>query len=309
MDEPAGARRPEDPIPLGGASVLVTGASGFIGGHLCAALRGLGARVFAASIDRDPPAGTTRIDVDLRSFEAAAAAMETSGASVVFHLAGHVDTSRAIDLVRPTLENNLVATVNVLEAAQSAGCDRVVVVGSSEEVQGAHDAPTSPYAASKAAVREYAMMFSSLYATPVVVARPFMCYGPGQAPDKLVPHTIVSLLAGNDAQLASGNRLCDFVYVEDLVSGLIECAVRPGMAGRTVDLGTGQAHSVREVADLIASAIGGPGRPVYGALSDRTGETRQAACARTENILPGWRPRWTLEDGLNATIEWYRRNG
>jgi UDP-glucose 4-epimerase len=98
--------------------------------------------------------------------------------------------------------------------------------------------PCSPYAAAKWSVSGYARMFRALYQIPVVIAKIFMVYGSGQTDHtKLIPYVILSLLRGEAPRLSSGVRLVDWIFVDDVVDGLIGCAQTHGIDGRTVEFG------------------------------------------------------------------------
>ncbi len=288
---------------LAGERVLVTGATGFIGSHLCHALAGLGAEVhgLARTTGR---AETCRLwPVDLVDREQVRAVVDRVRPRFVFHLAGLVTARPGLELVLPMLHNNLLGTVHLLLAlAGTDRCEQVVMTGSSEELGG----PTSPYATAKAAAGLYAAMFWQLYDLPVVMARLYMSYGPGQEETKLIPYTIVSLLRGQNPRLGDGRRICDFVYVLDVVRGLLEMAIRPGLAGQTVDLGCGREVSIREAVELVAELIPGPGRPEFGARPNRPQEQEQVADRAALKRQLGWEPSWSLRAGLLETVAWYR---
>ena len=124
--------------------------------------------------------------------------------------------------------------MNLLVAATRAGCRRVVLAGSMEEPDlAAGEAPGSPYAAAKAAQSLYARFFRALYGAPVVTARIFMVYGPGQRDlSKVVPYAILRGLEGQPAELASGARPVDWIHVDDVARGLVALAEAPGIEGR-----------------------------------------------------------------------------
>ena len=112
------------------------------------------------------------------------------------------------DLVLPAYRSLLTSTVNLLVAGTEIGCRRIVLSGSfTEPVPGrTNPNPSSPYAAAKWAASGYGRMFHSLFQTPVVILRPFMVYGPAQAPSKLIPSVISSLLSGNSPRISSGKQ-------------------------------------------------------------------------------------------------------
>lgn len=287
--------------------VLVTGATGFIGRHLCEALVALGAEVHRLALDAcaenlvcDCKAWT----VDLTDIEAVREAVSKIQPQFIFHLAGMVTARQDLNLVLPMLRNNLVGTIHLLLAVAQIDCERIVIVGSSEEPS--DGVPTSPYAAAKAAASMYARMFHGVYGLPVVVVRPYLIYGPRQEPTKLIPYTILALLRGENPNLSSGRRVCDFTYVLDVVRGLLKAGIQPDLEGETVDLGTGAGTSVRDVVELLVELSGSKARPVFGAVPDRIGERAQVADRGATRRLLDWEPEWSLRDGLVETLKWYR---
>jgi nucleoside-diphosphate-sugar epimerase len=226
---------------------------------------------------------------------------------VIFHIAGFTSAARDLSAVIPSFQVNLVSTVHLLTAAAGTGCRRIVLAGSFEEPQALDSVPSSPYAASKSAATAYARMFWHLFRTPVTVARIYMVYGPAQRDlKKLIPYTILSLLQGTRPQFTSGTRQVDWVFVDDVVRGLIELSQAEGVEGRAVDLGTGIATSVREVVETIAALMESRTAPTFGDVPDRQDEQiRVADVARTEALL-GWKPSIALRDGLAQTIAYYR---
>ena len=143
---------------------------------------------------------------------------------IVFHLAGTPNASPDLALVLPTFHGMLTSTINVLLAAMEVGCRRVVLSGSLTEPKADPATPHSPYAAAKWAASGYGRMFCSLYGSPVVVLRPFMTYGPGQAETKLIPTVILALLRGEPPRLSSGTYRADWVYISDVIEGFVAAA-------------------------------------------------------------------------------------
>ncbi len=291
-----------------GRKILVTGATGFIGSHLCDALVALGAEVHAMS--RGSSRQTLVLNghfwsVDLADFEAVQTTTLKIQPEFVYHLAALVTARQDLDLVLPMLHSNLVGTVNLLLAvAKNDCCERMVVVGSSEELKSG--APTSPYAAAKAGATTYAKMFYHVYGLPVVVARPFVTYGPRQEVTKLIPYTILALSKGERPRLSSGRRVGDFVYVLDVVRGLLNAGLRPNLEGELIELGTGEGTRVRDVVELLVELSANKCQPLFGALPDRTGERPQVADLNVTQRLLDWKPKWTLRNGLAETVAWYR---
>ena len=227
----------------------------------------------------------------------------------MFHLAGHVTGSQQLEHVIPALELNLISTVHILTAAAETGTTRVVLAGSMQEPEPG-DASTvlnSPYAASKWASTGYARMFHSLYHVPVTIARPFMVYGPGQWNlTRLLPYVIVSFLKGEAPQVSSGTRELDWVYIDDVVKGLLLVARCGHDDGRTIDLGTGQLVNISSIVSHVRELVGTTIDARFGAVADRPLERPHAARLEETTRLIGWVPTTSLLDGLRETIEWYR---
>lgn len=291
---------------------LVSGAAGFIGGHLCQRLVRQGVEVHALS-RREPPAdaeGMRWHRADLADPEAARALIHAVRPDVFFHLASHVVGSRDLAAVLPTFRDNLAGTVAALTALAETG-GRAVLAGSLEEPELARGevVPSSPYAAAKACQSLYAHLFSELYGLEVATARIFMVYGPRQRDvKKLVPYTIRSFLAGEIPSFTSGVRPVDWIYVEDVADGLLALGFDGRAVGRTVDLGSGALVTVREVVLEIARLMRVGQEISFGAVAERSMEqVRKADVAATEALI-GWKPGVPLAEGLARTIEFYRGN-
>ena len=295
--------------PLEGRRALVTGASGFIGTNLSERLLEAGADVHAvARTPRRGGDGAQWWAADLSEREGAAALFRLVKPELVFHLASHVSGSRSLDAIVPTLNANLLSTVNVLLAAAEGDAQRVVLAGSLEEPDffAGPAKPVSAYAASKYAAAAYGRMFHELHGVPVTILRIGMGYGPRQRDrTKLVPHVITSFLRNEAPFIGSGARMADWVYVDDMVDALLLSATREDAVGETIEVGCGVLTSVRDVVELIARLMQPSVRPRYGALPDRPNERLRKADLRRTHELLGWTPGTTLEAGLAATIASY----
>jgi UDP-glucose 4-epimerase len=290
--------------------VLVTGASGFLGTHLCQRLSLGGAELHAVSRFPRPSDnhGTRWWQANMEDPQTVQGLLGRIRPEVIFHLSGMVKAAPDLALVLPTLHSLLTATVNLLTAAARMGCQRVVLAGSLEEPEPgpADPIPSSPYSAAKWAASAYGRMFHRLYQSPVVILRTFMTYGPGQPVHKVIPATVLSLLQGQAPRLSSGWRKLDWVYVDDVIDGFLRAAHRPGLEGMTIDLGSGTALPIREVVTRIAHLIDPTVEPRYGALPDHpSSEVRVADIDATKAAID-WRPLTPLGKGLELTVNWFR---
>jgi UDP-glucose 4-epimerase len=296
-----------------GRKILITGANGYIGPHLYRQLCRSGAEVHAVS--RRPPLVDGECPrwwkADLTDFKAVCTIMDAVKPDVVFHLAGYAAGSRDIELVLPTFHSNLTTTVNILTAAAATGCRRIILPGSLEEPDStaAEVVPSSPYAAGKWASSAYARMFHKLYKTPVVILRIFMTYGPGrQNPGKLIPFIITSLLRGQSPGLSSGQRRIDWIYIDDVIDGLLSAALAPEVEGKTIDLGSGILLPIRTIGERLSAMVNASVSPSYGALADRPMEQVRAANIEETYKMIGWKPMTSLEEGLVNTVSWYKEH-
>lgn len=293
------------PRSLSGTKILVTGASGFIGHHLCQRLQQHQVEVFGVSRFLQESNGSIRwMQADVANFDDMQRIVTRVKPDLLFHLAADSSASRSLEAVRSTLQGNLVSTVNLLTLMAEVG-GRVVLAGSLEEPnEGEMPIASSPYAASKWSSTIYAQMFQQLYDLSIVRARIYMVYGPGQMNfKKLIPYVTQALLGGEAPQLSSGQRLIDWIYVDDVVDGLIAAALSP--QDGVFELGSGTLTSISEIVQRLNQLINPKIQPLFGALPDRPMEQVRAANIADSQAKLNWQPKVSLEEGLARTVNWY----
>lgn len=293
-----------------GKRVLITGASGFLGSHLCDRLCKNGIEVHGISrthrtTDKD---SVQWWQGNIEDIEVVQNLFQAIKPDVVFHLSGMVTGAAGSELVLPTFNSLLVTTVNLLTVAADQGCDRIILIASLEEPEPEHDeAIPSPYAAAKWASSVYGRMFHQLYQTPIVLVRPFITYGPRQNVRKIIPSVTLSLLQDEAPKLASGQRQVDWIYIDDVINGLIAAAQMPNVEGCTFDLGSGSLVSIRSLVQQLRNLINPQIQPLFGALPDRPVEkVRVADISYTYDKLK-WQPVVSLDTGLKNTVNWYKQ--
>lgn len=289
---------------------MITGATGFLGTHLCRRICRESGEVHATSRSyrSNQKNGPIWWQTDLEDVGAVRSLLAKVKPDIIFHLSGLAAGIQALELVLPTFHSLLTSTVNLLTGATEMGCRRIVLAGSLNEPQldDAGMTPSSPYAAAKWAGSGYGRMFHALYGTPVVIVRTFMTYGPGQDSRKLIPSVVLSLLKGESPILSSGQWNADWVYIDDVIEGFLAAAQMPQIEGATLDLGSGTLVTVRELVEKLVVLVGSSAKPLFGVLPDRILEpARTAEVLRTFEKL-GWKPKVSLESGLQQTVEWYR---
>ena len=314
---------------------LVTGAHGFVASHLVGALleRGDDVRVLDRPDPRTADVGGPRrsaLDLlglrgevelaegDLRDAEAVTAAV--AGCDSVLHLAAQTIVGVARESPGETFEVNVRGAWNVFEACRDHGVARVVFAssdkayGSSPELPYREDFPLRaayPYDASKAAADVIARSYAHAYGVPLAVTRFANVYGGGDLNfSRLIPETVVAVIDGRPPVIRSdGSPERDFLHVDDAVAAYLAIAAaleREGARGEAFNAGGERPHSVREVVDLIAAAVGTGIEPEYLGEGTPDGEIdRQYVDSTKLRELTGWRPTVELADGLRRTLEWY----
>jgi nucleoside-diphosphate-sugar epimerase len=186
------------------------------------------------------------------------------------------------------------------------GCDRVIITGSSEELTFESGAGgLSPYAATKTAIGIYSRLFSANYGLPVVTARLFHVFGPGQREDKLIPYVIRSFASGMQPRLGACRRICDLVFVEDVVEALVCLVQKPTIPGGQLDIGTGVGSTLRDVVLGIKCMMDSNIEPVFATRTEDSRCPQIANSPRTTELL-GWTAKTLVPDGLVKTIKYER---
>lgn len=309
-----------------GKRVFITGATGFIGSHICRKLINAGAHITCLSRTnadrsriREMRADLALIEGDLRDEAVLRSALNETSPQVIFHLATAISNERQLDLIDPALETNVHGTLNLMRVAaqMKRRPSAFVNTGSCEEYGNApvpfkeadREAPVSPYSASKVAATYFGEMFNRIFSLPVITLRPFLTYGPGQDTNRFVPALISAALAGRDFRMSRGTQWRELNYIDDIVDGFLRAPVFPAAAGQVINIGCAKEYQIAAVARRIKTLIAGPGKLLLGAIPCRTGEPVHfhSANAKARRLL-GWRPLVSLEEGLERTIEWYRDN-
>jgi NAD dependent epimerase/dehydratase len=311
--------------------VVVTGAGGFIGSHLVEALVKEGASVTAVvRYNSNSLIGNLGF-LDRNSRDAvkiAAGNIEDSDfmyntikrQDIVLHLAALIAIPYSYEAPRSYIRTNVEGTLNVLEAARRYDVDRVVhtstseVYGTALRVPIGEDHPLqgqSPYSASKIGADKLAESYHRSFGTPVMTLRPFNTFGPRQSARAFIPTIISQALARGEVRLGSLTPERDMTFVSDTVAGFMAAAVTPGIEGTTINLGTGETHSVGWFAERLLTLMN-LSAPVVQEKERMRPEQSEVRKLVSDNALArelmGWRPKVTLDEGLRQTIDFVKEH-
>ena len=308
--------------------VLVTGAAGFIGSHLVERLAALGARTrclvrynarkeygYLRWVPFYLRKGLEILPGDLLSIDSVNMAVKE--VDVVFHLASIMDISPLYLTSRQVIRNNVVGFLNLVEALKGTSVEKLInissweVYGESSVYPTPEDEPLkaiSSYAASKICSEKIGEAYFRDAGLPVVSVRLFSTYGPRQRLEAIIPTIISQVMGQEEVYLGRMDTVRDFIFVTDVVTGLLKIAERTERGGQVVNLGTGKGTRIEDLACMAASIMGKEIRIIFDPTRLRVSE-REISRSETDisrlEALTDWRPQIDLETGLKLTVDWF----
>lgn len=312
--------------------ILVTGADGFIGSHLTEELvkRGYPVKAFAyynsfntwGWLDTLPKDIMDNVDVftgDIRDPNGVREAMRDCEA--VFHLAALIAIPFSYHSPDAYVDTNVKGTLNVLQAAKQLELRRVLVTSTSEVYGTAKYVPIdenhpyqgqSPYSATKIGADRLAESFYRSFNLPVTIVRPFNTYGPRQSARAVIPTIITQLLAGKtEIKLGSLTPTRDFNYVKDTANGFIEIFKSDKTIGEEINIATQQEISVGDLARELIRQINPNAKIICDEerlRPEKSEVNRLLGCNEKIQRLTAWKAKYTFEQGLAETIEFFKHN-
>jgi nucleoside-diphosphate-sugar epimerase len=305
---------------------LVTGAAGFIGRSIAAALlargepvRGVDNLITGKRANLADLEAMEFVEGDLRDPDVCAKAC--AGVEVVFHEAALASVPRSVADPVSTNECCVNATLNLLVAARAAGVRRIVYAGSSSAYgdtpvlpkhEGMVPNPISPYAVAKLAGEHYMRAFARVYGLETVVLRYFNVFGPYQDPTSHYSGVLAiwcrRMLAGEQPTIyGDGEQSRDFTYIDNVVHGNLLAAAAPAekVSGQMMNLATGARVTLNQTFEILRELTGYKGQPAY--AEARAGDIRDSlADIGVARELLGYEPAVDFREGLRRTVEWYR---
>ncbi len=314
------------------SKILITGAGGFIGSHLTEELvrQGEEVRAFVRYNSRDerglledlPEEIQNQIEIipgDLKDPDGVRKAVR--GCSRVFHLGALIAIPYSYVHPFDFIQTNVVGTCHLLNACLEEGALERFVHTSTSEVYGtAQYVPIdekhplqaqSPYAASKIAADKLVESYYLSFGFPVAIIRPFNTFGPRQSLRAVVPTIVSQAIEGKKIRLGNTQPRRDFLYVKDTARGFIQVGKCDGAVGKVINIGTGTDTSIKE---LVGKVLGLMGKQAQVEVEDRRIRPEKSEVMQLlsdthlAQKLFQWVPRYSLEEGLRETIEWYRKH-
>ena len=313
-----------------GSTFLVTGGAGFIGSNLCEAILGLGFKVRClddlstgkqANVDMflDNP-NYEFIKGDIKDFDTCMKACE--GVTYVLNQAAWGSVPRSIAMPVFYCANNILGTVNMMEAAVKCGVKTFVYASSSSvygdepnlpKTEGREGNLLSPYALTKMADEEWAKQYTKHYGLKTIGLRYFNVFGRRQDPNgayaAVIPKFLMQLMKGETPTInGDGKQSRDFTYIENVIEANLKACLAPDeAAGEAFNIAFGGREYLNDIYFGLTKALGVDIQPIYG--PDRPGDIKHsnADISKAKRLL-GYDPEWSFARGIEAAIEWYKEN-
>ena len=309
---------------------LVTGAAGFIGSNLCEAILNMGYRVRA--LDNLSTGKQANIDMflinpnyefvkgDIKDFGTCMKACER--VDYVLNQAAWGSVPRSIEMPLFYCRNNIMGTLNMMEAARQNGVKKFVYASSSSvygdepnlpKKEGREGNLLSPYAVTKRCDEEWGKMYTMHYGLDTYGMRYFNVFGRRQDPDgayaAVIPKFLKQLLRGETPTInGDGKQSRDFTYIENVIeANLKACLASHEAAGQAYNIAYGGREYLIDIYYGLTDALGVKMEPNFG--PDRAGDIKHsnADISKAKKLL-GYEPEWSFERGIKAAIEWYKEN-
>lgn len=309
---------------------LVTGGAGFIGSNLCEAILNLGCQVRClddlstgkrenVEMFLDHP-NYTFIKGDIKDLDTCMKA--TEGVDYVLHQAAWGSVPRSIEMPLFYAQNNIMGTMNMLEASRKNGVKRFVYASSSSvygdepvlpKREGKEGNLLSPYAVSKRVNEECAKQYTMHYGLETVGMRYFNVFGRRQDPNgayaAVIPKFLKQLLHGETPTInGDGKQSRDFTYIENVIEANLKACVAPKeAAGEAYNIAYGGREYLIDIYYGLTKALGVNIEPNFG--PDRAGDIKHsnADISKARRLL-GYDPDWSFDRGIQAAIAWYKEN-
>lgn len=305
--------------------VVITGGAGFIGSNLAHELADDNTVIIIDDLSTGREENITTLvkheNVDFIQgsiLDIEMLQQSFNGVTYIFHQAAIPSVPRSIDDPISTNEANVSGTLNVLLAGRDNGVKKIITASSSSvygetptlpKIEDMSPNPKSPYALTKLVGEYYCNIFHQIYGLPTICLRYFNVFGPRQRPDSqyaaVIPRFISRILQDESPIIfGDGTQTRDFTFIKDVIQANIVSA--ESSATGVFNVGTGNNADLNTLAQLIAGIIGKDLQPIY--QQPRTGDVKQSLASISKLGTLGYQPRYSLKDGLEETVRWFKEN-
>jgi nucleoside-diphosphate-sugar epimerase len=298
------------------SSILITGATGFIGQHLVKELSQYSDSIVTVQRKSMPTRLPVRqYECDIAHGDELRGCLKHCDPEIVIHLAGYKERTTNLLSFSEGLNTNVRGSLNVFsEMLNRENLESLIVLGTAEEYgrnecpfrETMRESPVSPYSFSKTCITHMAMLFHTLYHLPVTVLRPTLAYGPGQEDDMFLPSLIRSLQRNRSFGMTPGEQTRDFLYIDDLIHAILRVPPSHPSRGNIINIGSGIPTRILDVAHLAESLMDKKNLVKPGQIPYRENEIMDyyVDIDKAKKILL-WKPEIPLHTGLKRTIDYY----
>jgi nucleoside-diphosphate-sugar epimerase len=301
--------------------ILITGASGFIGGHFISLLNQIGVRPFSISgLPLSIGDSNQLLYVDITNKIEIKNVLQEIEPTHVFHLAATKERGDTPESFRHCYDVNLLGTLNLLDAcAMLKFLPKIISLGTCEEYgdipapyyEWMKESPIGSYSCSKLAATQLVKRFCKSHGIEWVILRPSLAYGPNQGDDMFLASLIRSLISGKMFPMTLGAQLRDYVFIKDVVQSMLLAAFQQEANCQIFNISSGISIRLIDLANKVCDAIGDRSKSLLqpGLLKYRSVE-QMDYCANNSKAakILGWSPQISLDEGLDITISSYIKN-
>jgi len=307
---------------LNNKKALVTGGNGFIGSHIVNKLVKSGCTVNVMIRDssdtwrlEEVKDSINLIRLDIRDSDILRKHMARIKPDYIFHMAAYGVDSRQKDYITAA-ETNIIGTLNIVNAAAKVGCMKLINTGTSMQYgnksypisEEDYYEPTNIYGSTKGATTIIAHQNARANNLDIATIIPFGVFGEKEGSHKFFPYVILSAIEEKTVGLSPCEQYRDYCYIENIIDGFMMAAASE-LKDEIYNIGSGRAFKLKYYVESIISRFGTAEKVIYGAVDYRKNDLWNPQPDLTKiSTLLGWKPKVSLEEGIDRTIEWFRKN-
>lgn len=313
---------------ISGKKILISGGLGFVGVNLVSSLLSNGIKPVVLDYfpegfkidERFLPFNLDELDfvnVNINNRKKLVEKIKTINPDYLVHLAAMTNLTKDFDHAHQSVNVNIIGTLNLLEAIHNSSIKSFVFLSSSD-VYGEVDPPfnenqrilpASPYSVSKAAAEMYGLMFNRVHNIPITILRSFNVFGKYQKANRVIPFIITNLLKNEKVKLTLGEQKREFNYVDNLIDAIFLSLTTQDSIGKILNVGNGESITIKEIALKIGKKLSKENLLNFGAIPYRKNEIWDMFCDNklAKDVL-NWKPRISIDKGLNQTINWFKEH-